>query len=160
LINGGGYVTTTHFGLTISFHNAVMGFQLTRHTIIDHIDRDSLNCCKSNLRTADKQTQSINCRIGKNYRSGSVGVYHSMLNNTWVAKWTSEEGDICKKLYSVRKYGFEPARQLVIDHRSMVERHLLHYMIALHPADGQQVIDQMYNADDDDEEDNNDEDNQ
>jgi len=24
-INGGGYVTTTHFGLTISFHNAVWG---------------------------------------------------------------------------------------------------------------------------------------
>jgi len=63
-------------------------------------------------------------------------------------------------LYSVRKYGFEPARQLAIDHRSMVERDLLNYMIALHPPDAQQVINQMFHADDDDDDDeDNDEDN-
>jgi len=39
----------------------------------------------------------------------------------------------------------------------MVERDLLHYMIALHPLDAQQVINKMFHADDDDED--NDEDN-
>jgi len=108
-ISGNGYATTTCNGRTLAFHNVVMNFEPTRHTTIDHISRDPLNCCKSNLRTAGKWTQSINHSVGKNNRSGVIGVYYSKGKNVWVATWTSEREDKCKKTFSINKYGFELA---------------------------------------------------
>jgi len=75
-ISSNSYATTTHNGHTLSFHNVVMNFKPTRHTTIDHINRDPLNCCRSNLHMAGKRTQSSNHSMGKNNRSGIVGVYY------------------------------------------------------------------------------------
>jgi len=50
-------------------------FMVFQDYAIDHINRHPLNCCKSNLCTAGKWTQSINCSVGKNNRLGVVGVY-------------------------------------------------------------------------------------
>jgi len=158
-ISGNGYAITTHNGFTLLFHNLVMRFEPIRHTTINHINRDPLNCCKPNLRTAGKWTQSINHSMGKNNKSGVVGVYYSKGKNVWVATWTSHEEDKCKKTFSVNKYGFEFAWELAIFHRSMVERELLHYIIAFYPDDARCVFNEMFPeyADDDEDEDEEDE---
>jgi hypothetical protein len=74
--SGGGYVTTKHGQFTLSFHNLVMDHIPTKRLTVDHIDRNHLNCCKSNLRLVHRRTQSINRSIGKNNTSGIVGVYY------------------------------------------------------------------------------------
>jgi len=48
-LSGSRYVTTNHSGFTLTFHNIVMNHVPTRHTTVDHIDRNPLNCCRSNL---------------------------------------------------------------------------------------------------------------
>jgi len=77
-VNGNGYVTTHIDGLNCSFHNIVMNHKPNRFYTVDHIDRDPLNCCKSNLHIVNKQTQSINCSMSKNNTSGTVGVYYNI----------------------------------------------------------------------------------
>jgi len=59
-VSGGGYVTTKQGEFTLSFHNIVMNHTPTKCLSIDHIDRNPLNCCKSNLRLVDRRTQNIN----------------------------------------------------------------------------------------------------
>jgi len=55
-VNAGGYVTTQIKGSSHKFHNMVMNHRPGVITV-DHIDRDPLNCRKSNLRLVDKWTK-------------------------------------------------------------------------------------------------------
>jgi len=71
-----GYVTTRRGEFTLTFHNIVMNHIPTRLITVNHIDRNPLNCCKSNLHLVDKRTQNINYSMGKNNTSGIFGVYY------------------------------------------------------------------------------------
>jgi len=54
-------------------------------------------------------------------------------------KWTDEDGNSCKKLYSSYKHGFEVARQLAIDQRSRVERKISHMYIVASKMDMERI---------------------
>jgi len=61
-VNAGGYVITHIDGSSHKFHNMAMNHRPGLVTV-DHIDRNPLNCHKSNLRRVNKQTQNINHSI-------------------------------------------------------------------------------------------------
>jgi len=125
------YVTTRHGEFTLSFHNIVMNHMPTRHITVDHIDRNPLNCCKSNLCVVDNRTQNINCSIGKNNTSGVVGVYYDQHKDCLVATWNCEHGSHNVQVYTVYRYGFELSRELAMKERARIERELPHYATAL-----------------------------
>jgi len=127
----GGYVKTKHGPFTLSFHNLVMNHRPTKCLTVDHIDRNPLNCCKSNLRLVDRRTQSINCSIGKNNTLGVVGVSYDRGKNCWLATWNCEYGSCNAQVFTVYRYGFELTRELAIKERARIERELPHYATAL-----------------------------
>lgn len=51
--------------------------------VVDHINRDRLDNRKENLRIVTQHENSFNASIGKNNKSGFIGVYRS--RNKWVA---------------------------------------------------------------------------
>ncbi len=66
-------------------HRLVMGCQKGDGVIIDHIDRNRVDCRKSNLRTVNTVQSAINKGIKTNNTSGKVGVsWHNACN-----KWES-----------------------------------------------------------------------
>lgn len=75
---------------TIRMHRQVMGYPQNRE--VDHIDRNRLNCQKSNLRLATRSQNQANCGPRKNNTLGYVGI--SKTDKKWTAA--------CKKNY--RRY--------------------------------------------------------
>jgi len=53
---------------------------------IDHIDRNTLNNCKSNLRIVTHAENMQNKKVHKNCKSGIRGVYFDKTKNLWVAQ--------------------------------------------------------------------------
>jgi len=105
---------------------------------VDNIDRNPLNCCKSNLCLVNKQTQNINHSMPRNNTSGTVGVHYDQRGDNWIAKWKDEEGNQCCKCFSSKKYGDANAQVLAIEDRARMIRSLSHYANALQlNADGQ-----------------------
>lgn len=76
---------------------------------IDHIDRNSLNNDKENLRSITKVLNSRNKGKNTNNTSGVTGVYRVIRKSgehiVWTAEWTSIEMKKCTKSFSVGKYG-------------------------------------------------------
>lgn len=52
----------------------------------DHIDRNPLNNCKSNLRKATQQENACNTSLRKNNTSGVTGVYWCKTRELWIAQ--------------------------------------------------------------------------
>lgn len=75
----------THVGTEIVYlHRFVasrMGLDLDPK-VVDHIDGDRLNNCRSNLRSATRSENAMNRRKQKNNTSGRVGVYQ-LPNGKW-----------------------------------------------------------------------------
>jgi len=118
----GGYVTTKHGPFTLSFNNLVMNHRPTKRLAVDHIDRNPLNCCKSNLRLVDRRTQSINCSIGKNNTLGVVGVSYDRRKDCWVATWNCDYGSSNAQVFTVYRYGFDYKYYMYSGSISRVER--------------------------------------
>ena len=58
-----------------ALHRDVMGCTKGDGVVIDHIDGNTLNCCKSNLRKCSTAENSQNRRINHNNTSNVKGVY-------------------------------------------------------------------------------------
>lgn len=84
------YLVTGH---TIYFHILIMGFP---NSEVDHIDRDTHNNCKCNLRLATRQMQMYNTL--KNNKTGIKGLYFNP--NRPNKPWHSECAYNGKKFYS------------------------------------------------------------
>ena len=57
----------------------------TKDIYIDHINRDSLDNRKSNLRPCDDSTNSMNSKLYSNNKSGHKGVRWDTVQNKWMA---------------------------------------------------------------------------
>jgi len=108
------------------FHNLAMRHILTKITV-DHINRNGLNNCKSNLRLVDQRIQSINCGIKSNNTSGVMGVSYYKKSKHWVAQWEDADANKCKKCFSSKKYGNKGTKAMAINHRQKMICSLPHY---------------------------------
>ena len=78
------------YAMTDSVRSRIYMHRLINKTpeglLTDHIDRNSLNNQKSNLRTVDKKMNSINRGLQRNNTSGYKGVTLDKTNNRWEAR--------------------------------------------------------------------------
>ena len=89
-----------------NFHNFITGYN-----VVDHIDCDPLNNCKSNLRITSIKKNNKNRSISTQNTSGYVGVYKT--GNTWCAK--IKENDIeTVHSFNINDYGINLAKELAI----------------------------------------------
>ena len=72
---------------SVYFHRLIMGVQNEDYKLIqvDHIDGDTLNCCRSNLRIVSAADNAKNKRRYKNNKSGVTGVYWSKDKRKWIS---------------------------------------------------------------------------
>lgn len=76
--NNQGYAYNTRLG-------ALHTFVLPSNKIIDHINRDTLDNRKQNLREANKALNSFNRKLNSNSKSGFQGVSFDKKSKTWEA---------------------------------------------------------------------------
>lgn len=82
-----GYITRGNKGLrSIPLHWFVLGYEDNPPHMVDHIDRNPLNCCRDNLRFVTLHQNNMNRSIGKNNTTGFVGVSYDRCNRKYKAK--------------------------------------------------------------------------
>lgn len=92
----------------ISLHRLIMNFG-NKNMEVDHIDRNTLNNLKSNLRLVSQKDNVRNKSKYINNKTGVKGVYFQKDSNCYCATWRDENGNKCSKKYSIRKYGKDEA---------------------------------------------------
>ena len=81
-------------------HRLVMGCTKGDKTIIDHIDRNKIDCRKNNLRFVTRCQNNMNSCVSSDNTSGIKGVSWNKEKNKWEAKITVNKQDIRLGLYS------------------------------------------------------------
>jgi len=89
------------------------GLNLTKDLVVDHLDGNSLNNKLSNLRVC---TQEENMQFVNTKNSEIQGVSYNKVYKYWVARW-QENGTQRSKTFSIKKFGFDVAKQLALEHR-------------------------------------------
>ena len=87
---------------------------------MDHINRRSHDNREFNLRLASGSTQTINTHIRSDNITGVVGVHYHTKHKCFVAHYTAD-GKYHTKDFSVKRYGYDQARQMAIDYRKLKE---------------------------------------
>lgn len=64
----------------------VLGFDLRSDQLVDHIDHNTLNNCRYNLRLADNSRNQWNSKINRNSKSGYKGVTWHKVQSRWRAR--------------------------------------------------------------------------
>jgi len=123
------YASTNIDGKLVRFHNYIFNFQPTTRLSIDHINHDSLDNRRANLREATSQMQNLNKRMYSNNKSGCRGVHFQ--NGAWIASWYDDGGIVKKRMFSTVRHGYENALMQAIRCREQIERHLPRYREAL-----------------------------
>ena len=113
-----GYAKGGVDGINITLYNYLMNFTPTRHLSIDHINRDTLDNTRENLRIATRSEQNINQGMQKNNTSGVKGV--CLVNNSYSARWCVNSNPFGKS-FSINKYGEREAFKLACDFRKEME---------------------------------------
>lgn len=81
-----GYVRNAKLGY---LHNAITGFKFQSHKIqTDHINRNKMDCRKSNLRIVDHTENNINRDLQRNNKSGCKGVSWDLNRQKWISRIT------------------------------------------------------------------------
>jgi len=143
------YVTCNQNGKQIQFHNLILGHIPIMNCLVDHINRNPLDNRRSNLRIVTHQTQSNN----QNPRSKAIQPGVCLDRNHWRASWVNESGSKNTANFSIKRLGYEVAKQLAIAKRLEMELSLNHYRLALHglPPLEIQELDPNYDFDEPDE---------
>jgi len=83
----GGYVSAraNHKGTLLKMHRMIMA-AYDSNVIVDHIDRNSLNNQRNNLRICTKRENHCNIGLTVRNTSGYKGVNFYKITNRWVAK--------------------------------------------------------------------------
>jgi hypothetical protein len=68
----------------VVLHRYLMNAELGQY--VDHIDKNTLNTRKFNLRFITNQQNGFNRKMGKNNKSGIMGVHWNKLRNKWCAR--------------------------------------------------------------------------
>lgn len=91
------YACTFINGKHTKLHNVIMNhWDYSTHTV-DHINRDSLDNRRRNLRLASHSLQMINRGKTRRNKSGHIGVYYDKTSKRWVANWTINKVRTTKK---------------------------------------------------------------
>lgn len=119
--DGLSYATTTIRGKSIKYHNVIMNHTPGELTV-DHINRNSLDNRKQNLRLATAVEQAKNRNyFNKVNKTGMLGVEKEEGKYArYYAVW-SANGKQCKKSFSINKYGEQAALQMAIECRKLHE---------------------------------------
>lgn len=124
-----GYAVSTIKGKFTPLHHVVFGELQDNNNHRDHINKDSLDNRRSNLREVSR---SINATNAKPRSESSTGLRGVMLVDhrdkepgrrkyCWYAEW-SEDGVRKTKTFNINKYGFEEAKRLAIEFREEMLR--------------------------------------
>jgi len=92
---------------------------------IDHEFGNSTNNKISNLRVVDRPRNQRNRGMGKNNKTGVVGVIlrDDKVNYHFRAKWHDLNGNRHEKAFNIRKYGYDEAFKLACEYRAkMIEQ--------------------------------------
>ena len=93
------------------FHNFITGWNM-----VDHIDRNPMNNCLSNLRETTHKENNNNRSKSEKSNAIELGVTYSAKDNAYKARIKQDGKEICKQL-SVKKYGKYEALRLAIETR-------------------------------------------
>ncbi len=98
-------------------HNLLMNHIPDGEITVDHIDRDSLNNRRENLRLATQREQILNQKLRRDNTSNLRGVSYDKTNGAWIAFWTDVNRKHHHRYFSVNKYGYERAKKLATNER-------------------------------------------
>lgn len=128
----GGYYALTNLKEThesLKMHQHILNYKPIKDRYVDHINRDTLDNRKNNLRIVSQAIQSINRDLRSDNTSGETGVYYDKNRKRWSAQWM-ENGEKKYKAFSVSQYG-EEAKQKAIDYRNEMIAQQPEYKFAL-----------------------------
>jgi hypothetical protein len=121
----GGYAAT---GRHQRAHNLILGFIPHDGKTVDHIDRNSLNNRRENLRIATRAQQSVNRGLFKNSTTGISGVTFNEKRNRYAAIWRAD-GEIKRQYFPLKKHS--NAKELAITARKNAEETVEDYASSL-----------------------------
>lgn len=93
------------------FHNFITGWSM-----VDHIDRNPMNNCLSNLREATHKLNNNNRTKSETSNAIELGVTYSAKDDAYKAR-IKQDGKEISKQFSVKKYGKDEALRLAIETR-------------------------------------------
>lgn len=86
-VNDAGYVIVSYLSTRTSLHRILMNHPID---LVDHEDRNKLNCRKGNLRVATKSLNMANADTRQDNTSGYKGVTWDAERKKWLAQCKSE----------------------------------------------------------------------
>lgn len=118
-VNNKSYWKVLLNGTTYRVHRVIMVLmigRLSKEDVVDHINGNGLDNTIENLRVCSQKEnmQNVNTKNSENQ-----GVKYCKRDDSWVAQWQEN----CKqkqKYFSVKKHGFEKARQLATEYRKLM----------------------------------------
>lgn len=118
--NNGYYALAKVNKKNVLYHVLIFEEYIPEGYTIDHINRNSFDNRRANLRLVSKKTQAFNRNIPKHNKSGVVGVFfvNKSGREYWVAKWFVN-GKQEQKYFDASKPG---ARELAIEYRKKKEK--------------------------------------
>lgn len=123
---GNNYVATKIGTKTIKLHRFLFNLEYgDRSKIVDHINRNTLDNRRENLRVVGYSENNHNHRMNKNNSSGRKGVKYRSAKGNRSARWDAcitINGKEYKKAFSVSTHGDEGAKQKAIAQREAWEK--------------------------------------
>lgn len=106
---------TGKFG-NIGLHNKITGFSM-----VDHINRNTLDNRRCNLRETTHKENMNNRGNVHNGESGILGIRFVKKDNSWQAR-IKQDGKEYTQSFSVKKYGEEGAKQMALNARNLMNK--------------------------------------
>ena len=106
---------------SFSTKKSLQSFVMKFDGIVDHIDGNTLNNRKINLKKSDSSLNQRNLHFKSNNKSGIIGVRFNKQINCWQAQWVDLNGKQKIKSFNISKYGEEKAKELAIEYRYKME---------------------------------------